>query len=132
MPIASFSNSDIEFLNFAVLGQDVYRISINEDSTSMIFQKISSYFNNQNIRLIVKASPSFVRAYASLTSLWPRFIFFAGGTNQNEIVSDVVERYDAMSDRWESLPSMNVARAFYSSCTLGKTMYVLGGLDINF
>ena len=36
-----------------------------------------------------------------------------------------------MSDRWERLPSMNAARHRHSSCTLGKTMYVLGGADIN-
>ena len=34
-----------------------------------------------------------------------------------------------MRDRWEILPELNVARYNHSSCTLGKTLYVLGGLD---
>ena len=36
-----------------------------------------------------------------------------------------------MSDKWESLPKMNLERSHPTSCTLGKTLYVLGGFNLN-
>ena len=64
-----------------------------------------------------------------MTSLQPQFIFISGGYIQNGQFINAVERYDCMGDRWESLPGLNLARNGHSSCTLGKTLYVLGGKD---
>ena len=36
-----------------------------------------------------------------------------------------------MSDKWESLPEMNLARWDHSSCILDQTLYILGGYDEN-
>ena len=64
-----------------------------------------------------------------MTSLQPQFILISGGYNQDHPALSDVERYDSLNDRWESLPDLNQARNFHSSCTLGKTLYVMGGND---
>ena len=51
----------------------------------------------------------------------------SGGFKRKQILKDV-ERYDTLQDKWESLPSLNTARFEHSSCILGKTLYVIGGL----
>ena len=61
----------------------------------------------------------------------PRFIYISGGYNCIDKDVNVVERYDSISDRWESLPNMNVARSYHSSCLFGTTMYVLSGFGEN-
>ena len=68
---------------------------------------------------------------ASQTSMQAQFIFISEGYNRDGQIVNDVERYDSMRDRWESLPRLNVARCFHSSCTLGNTLYVLGGKDEN-
>ena len=47
--------------------------------------------------------------------------------DNEEYTYNDVERYDSIRDRWQSLPKLNKARCFHSSCVLGKTLYVLGG-----
>ena len=41
-----------------------------------------------------------------------------------------VERYDSYKDIWESLKSLSWPRLCHSSCTIGNTMYVLGGFNM--
>ena len=40
---------------------------------------------------------------------------------------NIVERYDSTIDTWHSFPSLNLARSLHSSCTIGNTLYVIGG-----
>ena len=56
---------------------------------------------------------------SSLTSWQAQFIFLTKGR--------IVKRYDVKRDKMDRLPNMNVNRCQHSSCTLGKTLYVLGG-----
>ena len=58
-----------------------------------------------------------------------RFIFLTGGFNSDNQALRDVERYDSISDTWESLPRLNLARSHATSCTLGMTLYVLGGFN---
>ena len=60
-----------------------------------------------------------------------RFIFLTGGFNSDNQALNDVERYDSISDTWESLPKLNLERSHPTSCTLGKTLYVLGGFNAN-
>ena len=62
----------------------------------------------------------------------PRFVYISGGYDQNFVILKDVERYDSIRDRWESLPELNYARMNHSSCTLGNTLYVIGGWDAYF
>ena len=43
-------------------------------------------------------------------------------------IIDAVERYDSIKDIWETLPDLTLARMHHSSCIIGKTMYILGGI----
>ena len=36
-----------------------------------------------------------------------------------------------MKDRWDIFPRLNKKRYFHSSCTLGTSLYVLGGFENN-
>ena len=65
-----------------------------------------------------------------------RFVFISGGQgcpsnslNKVPQILNDVERYDPMRDIWESLPTLNLSRYLHSSCILGKTLYVLGGIN---
>ena len=62
----------------------------------------------------------------------PRFIFITGGSDENDQLLNVAERYDSIRNTWALLPFLNIVRANHSSCTLGKTLYVLGGFSHQF
>ena len=38
-----------------------------------------------------------------------------------------VTRYDIFKNKFESMPSLNVARYYHSSCALGKSLYIFCG-----
>ena len=65
-----------------------------------------------------------------LTSIQPKFIVISGGLFSDffNAINDV-ELYDTEKDKWVSLPKMNEAREQHSSCSLGDTLYILGGLN---
>ena len=62
----------------------------------------------------------------------PGFIFISGGISNpfnedTDIAANDVERYNSVKNIWETLPAMNLPRIGNSSCTLGNTLYVIGG-----
>jgi len=57
----------------------------------------------------------------------PRYIFISGCPNLGNGYEKNVQRYDTLTDRWKILPELNIGRVHHSSCTLGNTLYVLGG-----
>ena len=84
---------------------------------------------------------------AALTSCQGQFIFLTGGPTPCKVQTHIyypglfhteasykdpattkVKRYDIKRDKLEDLPELNVGRMNHSSCTLRKTLYVIGGI----
>ena len=61
-------------------------------------------------------------------SLQERYVIVSGGEDDYVKVSSV-ERYDLKKDIWEEIASLNEARGSHSSCSIGDTVYVFGGID---
>ena len=67
----------------------------------------------------IKSEASCKLEGSSLTSCEAQFIFVTKGR--------IVKRIDLKEDKMDKLPNMNIQRYQHSSCTLGKTLYVMGG-----
>jgi N-acetylneuraminic acid mutarotase/pimeloyl-ACP methyl ester carboxylesterase len=67
-----------------------------------------------------------VRCSAASAVLGSR-MFVAGGYTPSSSVSGIVEAYDAASDSWSSLPSLNTPRFGFGLAAVGATLYAIGG-----
>ncbi|KAL8583538.1 hypothetical protein ACOMHN_054854 [Nucella lapillus] len=61
--------------------------------------------------------------------LLPRVVSAAGGETKSQQVTDSVERYDPLSDRWAPVAPLPRARADHATCTLNGRIYVSGGIS---
>ena len=67
-------------------------------------------------------------AISALATGGDRFVFVSGGlSNQSFETLNVVERYDTVENRWETMPGLNVARFRHASCSMGDAVYVFCG-----
>ena len=75
-----------------------------------------------------KSKPIFSKRYnISLANFNNQFIFALGGFLVYKTYADVY-RYDIGSDQWDILPAINLSRHSQSSCVLGSSLYVCGGI----
>ena len=56
-------------------------------------------------------------------------MFATGGEIKNKAVTDSVERYDPLADRWTNVAPLPRPRADHASCTLNGRLYVSGGIS---
>ena len=70
-----------------------------------------------------------------MTAVADRFAVLTGGFNRQTFdTEDKVLIFDSQPDKWLTdppLPKLTTARASHGSCSLGLTVYVFGGSDIN-
>jgi hypothetical protein len=71
------------------------------------------------------------RARSGLCKLSDDEIYVTGGLSIDNVKLASVERYDASLDTWNTAPTLPWPRYGHCACSVGKSMYVLGGVEKN-
>ena len=91
---------------------------------------------NFNRRIVTtcqkKALPCQMRNHASLINFKDDFFFLSGGSTEDNIISDSVEKYNISANKWTNGPKLNQERYRHSGCSLNEYIYVFCGTNQEF
>ena len=116
------------------VGSDLFSLSYNSEKYSNKWTKFTCIFSFQPQRTILK-SPIKARFSAALTAscedhrgsgIW---IYLTGGLFYAQPIAQC-ESYDPLSDEWNNLPNLNIARSGHSCTQMGNLkLFVFCGRD---
>ena len=63
-----------------------------------------------------------------LANFLEKYVFLVGGKDRRRFFPlNIVARYKIANDRWEYVSQLNISRYRASACSLGGSIYVIGG-----
>ena len=85
------------------------------------------------LKLDGRLGPLEIKRNPALANLLDKYIVVTGGRYTGRLmgktcISMTVQVYDIVRDMWERGPELNRGRESHSSCVLGTTVYVFGGV----
>ena len=84
--------------------------------------------SGENAIVETKAAPPNQRAYPALANFNDQWLFYGGGKGADSNYLASVDLYRIENNTWTRAPDMNEARADFSFCVQGETLYAMLGM----